>query len=126
MKIKKIKPLLNHVVTTADVYSSTQLNNGLIEDNKSEGNIKEWQTVVAVGPNVMTVKVGDVVCINPKAYARPVHTQRQDSLNGLGSTDEVEMVVQFPIIDINDVPHLFIYDRDIDFIIEDMENDYND
>lgn len=122
MKIKKVKPLLNHVITTADIYAVDNLNDGLIADNGSEGQFKEYQTVVAVGPNVATVKPGDVVLINPQAYARPIHKQREDSINGLMG-DSVEMVVQFPVLDINGVPHLFIYDRDIDLIIEDMDEE---
>lgn len=124
MRIKKVRPLLNHVITTADTYNVDQINEGIIDDNSSEGQIKEYQTVVSVGPNVASVKPGDIVLINPQAYARPVHKQREDSINGLMG-DSVEMVVNFPILPINGIPHLFIYDRDIDLIIEEMEEEDN-
>lgn len=122
MKIKKVKPLLNHIITTANVYNDSDIND--ISDNIA-GQFKEYQTVISVGPNVSTVKPGDVVVINPQAYARPVHKKRDNSVEGLSSQDEVEMMVQFPIITIDDKPCLFLYDRDIEFIIVEMEEDDN-
>lgn len=124
MKIKKVRPLLNHIITTANVYETDQVDGGVLgDDGRLEGQFKEYQTVVAVGPNVATVKPGDVVCINPKAYAVPRHKQREDSIAGLMGGDEIEMIVQFPILPIDGVPHLFIYDRDVDFIIDEMEEE---
>lgn len=122
MKIKSVKLLLNHVLTTAWTYES-DVKSELIDEDKYEGNFKEYQKVIAVGPNVSTVKAGDIVLVNPKAYLRPVHKPKMDSLTGLMTGDEVSMEVAFPILDINNEPHLFIYDRDIDLIIEDYEED---
>lgn len=122
LKLKKIEPLLNHIVTTADIYESTQsADNILTEDSKEGGEFKEYQTVVAVGPNVTSVKPGDVVVINPKAYAMPQHIPVEDKLTGLMTGDKVEMVVRFPIININGTPHLFLYDRDVEFVVTDYE-----
>ena len=122
LKIKKCTPLLNHVVLTANVYEDADVTGGIVDDEqKTAGHVKEYQTVVAVGPSVRDVKVGDLVVINPKAYARPVHKTKNDSVMGLMGEDEVEMRVEFPMIDINGEPHLFLYDRDIDLIIDEHE-----
>lgn len=122
LKIKKIKPLLNHILTTADVYSDTQLNGDLItEESQMSGEFKEYQRVVAVGPNVANVKVGDLVVINPKAYAMPIHKAQEDKISGLMTGDKVEMVIQFPIVTVEDTPYLFLYDRDVEFVVEDYE-----
>lgn len=122
IKIKKIKPLLNHIVTTANVYPTTQVKDSVVVDeSQMQGEFKEYQTVVAVGPNVTTVKPGDVVVINPKAYAVPHHTPVEDKLTGLMTGDKVEMVINFPLLDIDGIPHLFLYDRDVDFVVEDYE-----
>lgn len=122
LKIIKCKPMLNHVITTANVYEESQINGGVIDDEgKLEGKFKEYQTVVAVGPHVRDVQVGDLVIINPSAYCKPRHKTKADSIKGLMGEDEVEMVVEFPIIDINGEPHLFLFDRDIDLIIEEKE-----
>lgn len=122
LKLKKIEPLLNHIVTTANIYEDTQSDgNILTEESKDGGEFKEYQTVVAVGPNVTSVKPGDVVVISAKAYAMPQHTPVEDKLTGLMTGDKVEMVVRFPIININGTPHLFLYDRDVEFIVRDYE-----
>ena len=122
LKIIKCKPMLNHIITTANVYEESQINGGVIDDEgKLEGKFKEYQTVVAVGPHVRDVQIGDLVIINPSAYCKPRHKTKADSIKGLMGEDEVEMVVEFPIIDINGEPHLFLFDRDIDLIIEEKE-----
>lgn len=122
LKIIKCKPMLNHIITTANVYEESQINGGVIDDEgKLEGKFKEYQTVVAVGPHVRDVQVGDLVIINPSAYCKPRHKTKADSIKGLMGEDEVEMVVEFPIIDINGEPHLFLFDRDIDLVIEEKE-----
>lgn len=122
LKILECTPLLNHVILTANVYEESDFEDKLIDDeHKLTGNIKEYQTVVSVGPNVKDVKPGDFVVINPKAYAKPVHKAKTDSVMGLMAPDEVEMRIEFPMIDINGEPHLFLYDRDIDLIINKHE-----
>ena len=122
LKIKKCRPMLNHIITTANVYEESQANGGLIDDeNNLEGKFKEYQTVVAVGPHVRDVQVGDLVVINPSAYCKPRHKTKANSIKGLMGEDEVEMIVEFPIIDINGEPHLFLFDRDIDLIVEEKE-----
>jgi hypothetical protein len=114
--------MLNHIITTANVYEESQISGGVIDDEgKLEGKFKEYQTVVAVGPHVRDVQVGDLVIVNPSAYCKPRHKTKADSIKGLMGEDEVEMVVEFPIIDINGEPHLFLFDRDIDLIIEEKE-----
>ena len=122
LKIIKCKPMLNHIITTANVYEESQINGGVIDDEgKLEGKFKEYQTVVAVGPHVRDVQVGDLVVINPSAYCKPRHKTKADSIKGLMGEDEVEMIVEFPIIDINGEPHLFLFDRDIDLVVEEKE-----
>lgn len=122
LKIIKCRPMLNHIITTANVYEESQINGGVIDDEgKLEGKFKEYQTVVSIGPHVRDVQVGDLVIINPSAYCKPRHKTKADSIKGLMGEDEVEMVVEFPIIDINGEPHLFLFDRDIDLVIEEKE-----
>lgn len=122
LRIIKCRPMLNHIITTANVYEESQNAGGIIDDEqKLEGKFKEYQTVVAVGPSVRDVKVGDLVLINPSAYCKPRHKTKDTSIKGLMGEDEVEMVVEFPIIEINGEPHLFLYDRDVDLVIEEKE-----
>ena len=110
--------MLNHVILTANRYEESDFNDSLIDDEqKLVGNIKEYQTVVSVGPYIKDLKAGDFVVVNPKAYAKPIHKTKDTSVRGLLGDDEVEMRVEFPTIEINGIPHLFLYDRDIDMVI---------
>ena len=118
LKIIECVPMLNHVILTANRYEESDFNDSLIDDEqKLVGNIKEYQTIVSVGPYVKDLKAGDFVVINPKAYAKPIHKTKDTSVRGLLGDDEVEMRVEFPTIEINGIPHLFLYDRDIDMVI---------
>lgn len=126
MKILKAKPLLNHVITTADRYESTELKDGLLSTKEAEGDIKFEQRIIAIGPNCFDgLNVGDVVLVNPMNYLRPEHSLRENSILEK-SRDEVNMVISWPLIDINDRECLFLYDRDLDMVIEEWENDEGD
>ena len=98
----------------------------LIDVKKLRGTIKEYQTVVAIGPMVHNINVGDTVFINPTAYGHPkqVKDAAQDSsVAGLTESHHVEMEYNFPTVTIDGVDHLFITDRDIDFIADIEEVD---
>lgn len=118
--IKKCRPLLNHVITTADKYESFQLKNGIVDTSKGEGEIKEFQRIVALGPNCYeSLNVGDVVMINPRDYMVPVHSMREGSVFEKDK-DEVSYEVRFPVVDIDGQECLFLYDRDLDLIVDEF------
>lgn len=118
LKINSIKPLFNKIVTTCDVYEKGKTNGGIIV--KTEGTIKEYQRVEAVGSTVRDVKVGDLILINPKRYLVPQHKDKKDSIrNVIG--DELTMGVNFPMVEYGGKRHLLIYDQDIDYIIDGEE-----
>lgn len=118
-KIKTIKPQLDKIVTTANRYGASLGIDGIIDDSKSEGYIKEYQTVLAVSDGTPTsIKVGDVVLINPTNYMKPVHSNNRGSVT---EQDSVEMVINFPMITVNDGECLFLSYRDIDAVIEGEE-----
>ena len=126
MKILKAKPLLNHVITTADRYESTELKDGLLSTKEAEGDIKFEQRIIAIGPNCFDgLNVGDLVLVNPMNYLHAQHSLRENSVLEK-SMDEVTTVISWPIVDINDRECLFLYDRDLDMVIEDWEADGDD
>ena len=67
LHITKIKPLFNKVVTSGDKYEEDMIDGGVITANK--GDMKLYQTVLAVGSVVRDIQVGDKVMINPMNYA---------------------------------------------------------
>ena len=119
LKIKKIKPLFNRVVTTACVYKEDKVTDGIIDSTKETGAIMEYQTVVSVGKMVTCVKPGDLVVINPTRYAVMKH--KEGSLKDGVVTDNPVIGYNFPLIELDGQPHLFIYDSDIDYIIKEVE-----
>lgn len=118
LKIKKIKPLFNKIVTTCDVYQMGKSTGGIII--KTDGTIKEYQRVEAVGSTVRDIKVGDIVMINPKRYLVAKHNDKPDSVKNVNG-DEVTFGVDFPILEYGGKKHLLIYDQDIDYIIDGEE-----
>lgn len=115
-----IKPLFNAIVTTMDVYEEDQkLPSGLTDTRRLKGTVKEFQTVVAIGDTVKSIKVGDKVAINPARYAVMKHNEKSLK-NGVTDTNMV-MSFAFNTIDLSGVPHLMLYDNDISFVITEEE-----
>lgn len=122
--IKKIKPLFNNLVVTCNKYPrDAKLAGTSLVDTTKADTIKEYQTVVAVGPMVRGIEVGDTVFINPKRYAVKKH--REGTLKDGVITDNPVIGYNFNIIDIDGVPHMYIQDSDIDFVAEGEEFNEN-
>lgn len=120
IKVKKITPMFNRIVTTANRVEMDQKVNGIIIPEKLKGGYDEYQTVIAVGSMVHNLKPGDLVCIDPSAYGRPVHKEHIDSVKGL-SDDTVQMAYYIPTIEVDGKECMFIADRDIAYKVEDYE-----
>ena len=126
LKIKSIKPLFTNVLTTGDKYEGDEKDNGLIVANK--GDLKLYQTVIAVGSMVRDIKVGDKVMINPKNYAVKKYdpnSVKEDM--GMNST----IGYQMPWVTVDDAEGnpqecLLLLDRDIEFIFEGEEVQENE
>lgn len=122
-KLIEVKPLFNRIITTMDCYETDQVVNGVIDSRKTQGSLKEYQTVVAVGTTVANIKEGDTVAINPTRYAVMKHNDKSLKNGIIG--DNMTVGYKFNTITINDKEHLMLYDQDIDFIIvksEDIED----
>lgn len=121
LKIKNIKPLFTSIVTTADKYEESEtLGSGLIYDTrKSEGALKEYQRVVAIGSAVRETKVGDLVLINPTRYMKK-DKMTSDSLRE--EFMEPTYSIEFPIVELDDKQHLMIQESDVAYIITDYED----
>lgn len=120
IKVKKITPMFNRIVTTANRVEMDQKVNGIIIPEKLKGGYDEYQTVIAVGSMVHNIKPGDLVCIDPSAYGRPVHKEHIDSVKGL-SDDTVQMAYYIPTIEVDGKDCMFIADRDIAYKVDDYE-----
>jgi hypothetical protein len=123
MNIKAIQPMFSAVVTTADTYENDVMVNGIIgSTSKTQGAVKEIQTVVATGTHVKDIFKGDKVFINPSRYA--VHKFSENSIkNDIEGMSNQIVGYNIPTIELDGVKHFYIQDRDIDFIVTEYEED---
>ena len=123
LHIRKIKPMFTSIVTTGD-----KLEKDLIEKNiiiARKGDMKVWQTVIAVGPAVRDLKVGDQVMINVDNYALKRYSK--DSLqNDMDNNPSLGYKFNWVTIDDekgNPQECLLLNDRDILYSFEGEEID---
>ena len=112
--------MANYLVTTKEEYTEDDVRKGGLI-TKIIGSLKEYQKVVAIGPMVRGIQVGDLVCINPKRYAKYKHPP--GSLKDGVITDNPVVAYNFNVIELDHVSHLLLTDQDIDFIIEESEEE---
>lgn len=111
---RKIRPTTNHIVTTMDKYEEDD--SKLVLDVKElAGTVKDTQKVVAIGPLVRDIKVGDYVRICPDRYIKVKHSLAEE-LN----EKEMQVSINFPIVDLEDGRYLFLYESDVDYVIEEF------
>ena len=122
--IKKIKPLFNMLVTTCNKYDSNiKLAGTDLLDSTKANTIKEYQTVIAVGPSVRGIEVGDVVFINPARYI--VRKHQEGSLKDGVITDNPVIGYKFETVDVDGKICLLLFDNDIKFTATIEEFDEN-
>lgn len=119
LKLKKIKPMFTSLVTTAEQYTEDETINGVIDMRAQKGALKNYQRVVAVGDSVRGIKVGDIVDIDPTRYAVMKH--REGSMKDGIVTDNPVVGYNFKMVELDDVLHLLIEDRDVRYVIEEYE-----
>jgi hypothetical protein len=124
--VKKIRPMFTDVYTTAEMLEEKDMKVGsLIDVSKANKTIKEFQRVIAVGPHVNGINVGDLVCVNPTRFGKPY--QKKNSIGA--ATEEYETMIsyQFDFIEIDGQPILKLQDRDISYVVEEYEEveDFN-
>lgn len=113
INVKKVKLMYNYILTTKDEYDGTESENGVIIP---KGTLKEYQKVIAVGPMVRTVEVGNLVAINPKRYA--VTKYKKDDIKGDIEHMQKVLTYNIPELELDHVKHLLITDQDIEYIVD--------
>lgn len=123
LHVTKIKPLFDHLLITANKFDKDMIHNGVIVAGK--GDLKLWQTVVAVGSVIRDIKVGDKVMINPNNFA--VKKYNKNSVqNDLDNNPVLTYNFPFETVDDekgNPKDYLYISDRDVKYVFEGTEKD---
>lgn len=123
LHVTKIKPLFDHLLITADKFEKDMVHNGVILAGK--GDLKLWQTVVAVGSVVRDIKVGDKVMINPNDFA--VKKYNKNSVQNDLDNNPV-LTYNFPFETVDDEKgepkdYLYIFDRNVKYVFEGTEKE---
>lgn len=114
--------MFNQVICTMDTYNDEEIKkDSIIDIHKVQNPIKEYQKVVAIGPMVRTIEVGDTVMINPKRYSKMKH--KEGSLKDGVIGDNMVVEYKFNVIELDHKKYLLLTDQDIDFIIEEYEEE---
>ena len=123
LHVTKIKPLFDHLLITKKKKKKDMVHSGVILANK--GDLKLWQTVVAVGSVVRDIKVGDKVMINPNDFA--VKKYNKNSVQNDLDNNPV-LTYNFPFETVDDEKgepkdYLYISDRNVKYVFEGIEKD---
>ena len=123
LHVTKIKPLFDHLLITADRFEKDMVHSGVILAKK--GDLKLWQTVVAVGSVVRDINVGDKVMINPNDFA--VKKYNKNSVQNDLDNNPV-LTYNFPFETIDDEKgepkdYLYISDRNVKYVFEGTEKE---
>ena len=117
LKLKKITPTFNHILVTNNLRDHDEYDDGILV--RPAGSTKEWQTVVAVGPAVKNCKEGDVIMIDPVRYAIKKH--QEGSLKDGVVADNPDIAYAVPHILIGGKDYMYLFDTDIQFILDEYE-----
>lgn len=115
--------MFTSIVTTGERFTHDLKEGALIIANK--GDLKMWQTVLAVGTSVRDIKVGDKVMLNMENYA--VKKYSKNSLqNDINNNKTISYNFNWVTIDDkNDRPQecMIFNDRDVLYVFEGEEDD---
>lgn len=113
LRIDKIKPLFTGIVTTGNRYEEDMRTGGVIVANK--GDLKAYQTVIAIGSTVRDIAVGDKVMIDLSHFA----VMKIDP-QSIKKEFDMDKVVKWniPWITVGEQDCLLINDRDVKFVFE--------
>ena len=122
LHIKKIKPLFTTVITTGDKFEKDMVDNGIIV--AKAGDMKLWQKVIAIGPSVRGIEVGDMVMINADHFAIKKYNKNSVQ-NDLDNNPVLTYRFNWVTIEEGKEPKecLLLEDRDIQYVFEGEEID---
>ena len=125
--IKTVRPQFTSLITTMNILEEKDMyikGTNLIDGRKIKKSIDEFQTVIAVGPHVNGIQVGDLVYIDPTRFMKPTQVKKPNQPDSLKSGMEEytsEIRYQFDIIELDGQPYLKLQDRDVDYVVEEFE-----
>ena len=123
LKIEEIKPRFTDILVTGNEYEQDEKENGLIVAKK--GDLKLYQTVLAVGSMIRDIKVGDQVMINPDGY-KVTQYDPNSVKQDMGMNKIIGYKMPWVVIDDtegNPQRCLLLKDRDIEYVFVGKETE---
>ena len=121
LKISELIPRYTDILTTGNKYEEDMYDNGIITAKK--GDLKLYQTVLAIGSSIRDIKVGDQIMFSPRDYA----VMKYDP-NTIKNDMDMNKVVKWnlPWVMVDDEKGkpqecLLLKDRDVQFIFKGEE-----
>ncbi len=119
VKIKKITPTFHSIYVTSNEYSYEDRGGVIIGVGEMLTGFDRLQKVVAVGPDVKGIKVGDLVCIDYNRY----RVKKFDDVHSIKGEiqDNKTVCYEIPSEEVGGEQLLRIYDSDIMFVVDECE-----
>lgn len=111
--------MFTRILVTANSYDDHEtLPGGIIDITKKKGTLKEYQTVVAVGSSVSSIKPGDIVLIDPSRYA--IRKQKQTAKDDMAEYyTNTTIGYDFNVVELQSGKCIMLDQQDIVFVVED-------
>ena len=121
LEIRKIKPVGSQVLVTKNLYGWDDFNEAGILIHQ-RGDLKSYQTVVAIGDDVKFVKPGDVVEINLYKYCEFQNDPNSVKVNGTNQVINLHLnIVEMVGEDGEPIDCFLIDQREVKYIMEDFK-----
>lgn len=81
MKVKKIRPILDHIIVQDMEFGEQKTKSGIIivnDDGKQHGIKPRWGKVYAIGPKQCDINVGDWVLVEHGRWTRGIDLENDD------------------------------------------------
>ena len=121
LELRKIKPVGSQVLVTKNLYGWDDFDeSGIIIH--SRGDLKSYQTVVAIGDDVKFVKPGDVVEINLYKYCEFENDPNSVKVNGTNNVINLHLnIVEMVDTEGEPIDCFLIDQREVKYILEDFK-----
>lgn len=118
LKIKKVRPVFTGIVTSANKWEIRDFEPKELV-YKQLGQLKDYQTVLAVGDSVREIKVGDVVMVSFDRYA-----VKKYPTNSVKDQLDVQRTIGYdvPGMKVDGLDVLVLDERDVTMVVEEYED----
>lgn len=103
-RIKRLRPIGDHVIVYDMVFSERKLSSGIIlpnDNGRSVGIRPRWACVYAVGPQQLDVSPGQWICVTHGRWTRGIDIEDDEGVKTIRRVDpaDILLVSDEPVMD---------------------------